>query len=142
MKSRRESWKKYRFKADITTLRAVLRELEERLEKKLPTSQPAGDDVPDARRDRECRASSLGAKRDYAFARAHFELGESVGFMDFETATKLSGAAFRGFKKRPREWNCVGSVSCSMCIPEACYIESRHFARRRQAMFGTATTQI
>jgi seryl-tRNA synthetase len=37
----------------------------------------------------------FGAKRDYAFKpKEHFELGEALGLMDFETATKLSGSRF------------------------------------------------
>jgi seryl-tRNA synthetase len=37
----------------------------------------------------------FGAKRDYAFKpKEHFELGEALGLMDFETAAKLSGARF------------------------------------------------
>src|SRR4029078_10958618 len=36
-----------------------------------------------------------GEKRDYAFKpKEHFELGEALGMMDFETAAKLSGARF------------------------------------------------
>ena len=36
-----------------------------------------------------------GAKRNYAFTpKQHFELGEALGMMDFETAAKLSGARF------------------------------------------------
>jgi seryl-tRNA synthetase len=36
-----------------------------------------------------------GAKRDYAFKpKQHFELGEALDMMDFETAAKLSGARF------------------------------------------------
>jgi seryl-tRNA synthetase len=37
----------------------------------------------------------FGAKRNYAFSpKQHFELGEALGQMDFETAAKLSGARF------------------------------------------------
>src|SRR6266567_3601453 len=37
----------------------------------------------------------FGAGRDYAFTpKQHFELGEALGMMDFETAAKLSGARF------------------------------------------------
>ena len=37
----------------------------------------------------------FGAKRDCAFTpKQHFELGEALGMMDFETAAKLSGARF------------------------------------------------
>src|SRR6266850_131325 len=42
----------------------------------------------------------FGAKRDYAFTpKQHFELGEALGQMDFETAAKLSGARFVVLKK-------------------------------------------
>ena len=42
----------------------------------------------------------FGAKRDYAFApKQHFDLGEALGQMDFETAAKLSGARFVVLKK-------------------------------------------
>ena len=37
----------------------------------------------------------FGAKREYKFApKQHFDLGEALGQMDFETAAKLSGARF------------------------------------------------
>src|SRR5262245_57528461 len=37
----------------------------------------------------------FGARRDYSFKpKQHFELGEALGLMDFETAAKLSGARF------------------------------------------------
>jgi seryl-tRNA synthetase len=37
----------------------------------------------------------FGARREYAFApKQHFDLGESLGQMDFELATRLSGARF------------------------------------------------
>ncbi|MFN3855873.1 MAG: serine--tRNA ligase [Phreatobacter sp.] len=35
-----------------------------------------------------------GAPRQMSFAREHFELGEALGFMDFEAAAKLSGSRF------------------------------------------------
>ncbi len=41
----------------------------------------------------------FGAKRDYAFKpKEHVELGEGLGFMDFEAAAKLSGARFTVLK--------------------------------------------
>jgi seryl-tRNA synthetase len=37
----------------------------------------------------------FGEKREYAFApKQHFELGEALGMMDFDTAAKLSGSRF------------------------------------------------
>ena len=36
----------------------------------------------------------FGAPRDIATAKEHFEIGEAMGLMDFETAAKLSGSRF------------------------------------------------
>ena len=54
------------------------------------------DDVPDGRDEKDnVEHHRFGAKRDYAFVpKQHFELGEALGQMDFETAAKLSGARF------------------------------------------------
>jgi len=54
------------------------------------------DDVPDGKDSNDnIEHHRFGAKRDYAFtAKQHFELGEALGQMDFETAAKLSGARF------------------------------------------------
>ncbi len=42
----------------------------------------------------------FGAVRNYAFApKPHFDLGEAMGYMDFEAAAKLSGARFVVLKK-------------------------------------------
>ncbi len=54
------------------------------------------DDVPDGKDSSDnVEHHRFGAKRDYAFTpKQHFELGEALGQMDFETAAKLSGARF------------------------------------------------
>src|SRR5690349_10202984 len=54
------------------------------------------DDVPDGKDAKNnVEHHRFGAKRDYAFTpKQHFELGEALGQMDFETAAKLSGARF------------------------------------------------
>lgn len=53
-------------------------------------------DVPDGKDSSgNVERHRFGAKRDYGFVpKQHFELGESLGQMDFETAAKLSGARF------------------------------------------------
>src|SRR5579871_3952424 len=58
-------------------------------------------DVPDGADERDnVEHHRFGAKRDYAFTpKQHFELGEGLGQMDFETAAKLSGARFVVLKK-------------------------------------------
>ena len=53
-------------------------------------------EVPDGKDEHgNVEHHAWGAKRDYAFKpKQHFELGEALGMMDFETAAKLSGARF------------------------------------------------
>jgi seryl-tRNA synthetase len=59
------------------------------------------DDVPDGKDANDnVERHHFGAKREYAFApMQHFDLGEALGQMDFETAAKLSGARFVVLKK-------------------------------------------
>jgi seryl-tRNA synthetase len=59
------------------------------------------DDVPDGKSaDDNVEYHRFGARRDYAFApKQHFDLGEALGQMDFETAAKLSGARFVVLRK-------------------------------------------
>ena len=54
------------------------------------------DDVPDGDTEADNREINRhGAPRNFAFApKQHYELGEAMGCMDFETAAKLSGARF------------------------------------------------
>jgi seryl-tRNA synthetase len=59
------------------------------------------DDVPNGKDANDnVERHHFGAKREYAFApKQHFDLGEALGQMDFETAAKLSGARFVVLKK-------------------------------------------
>jgi seryl-tRNA synthetase len=59
------------------------------------------DEVPDGKDEKDnVEHHRFGAKRDYAFApKQHFDLGETLGQMDFETAAKLSGARFVVLKR-------------------------------------------
>ena len=59
------------------------------------------DDVPDGKDANDnIEHHRFGAKRDYSFKpKQHFDLGEALGQMDFETAAKLSGARFVVLKK-------------------------------------------
>src|SRR3977135_2753996 len=59
------------------------------------------DEVPDGKDEHgNVEHHRFGAKRSYGFApKQHFELGEGLGQMDFETAAKLSGARFVVLKK-------------------------------------------
>ena len=58
-------------------------------------------EVPDGKDEKDnVEYHRYGARRDYAFApKQHFDLGEALGQMDFESAAKLSGARFVVLKK-------------------------------------------
>ena len=83
----------------------------------------------------------FGAKRDYAFApKQHFELGEALGYMDFETAAKLSGARFVVLKKGlARLERALGQFMLDLHTTEHGYTEvAPPLLVRNDVMFGTA----
>jgi seryl-tRNA synthetase len=84
-------------KTGIPALEAEAKTAEEELNAALATipNTPL-DEVPDgADAEANVEHHRFGKKRDYGFApKQHFELGEALGMMDFETAAKLSGARF------------------------------------------------
>jgi seryl-tRNA synthetase len=59
------------------------------------------DEVPDGKDEKDnVERHHFGAKRNYAFTpQQHFDLGEALDQMDFESAAKLSGARFVVLKK-------------------------------------------
>jgi seryl-tRNA synthetase len=90
----------------IKELMPALEAEEKKLSKELNDALAAipnlpADDAPDGKDEHDnVEHHHFGAKRNYAFTpKQHFELGEDLGFMDFETATKLSGARFVVLKK-------------------------------------------
>ena len=92
-----------RLKSDIAKAGVeVSGEVSERLRSKLAEipNLPL-DDVPDGKDSNDnVEHHRFGAKRNYSFAaKQHFDLGEALGQMDFETAAKLSGARFVVLKK-------------------------------------------
>jgi seryl-tRNA synthetase len=86
-----------RLKAEIPQLEEEVKRASEELEDKLAEipNMPL-DDVPDGKDPSDnVEHHRFGAKRNYGFApQQHFDLGEALGQMDFETAAKLSGARF------------------------------------------------
>ena len=82
----------------------------------------------------------FGARRDYAAApRQHFELGEALGQMDFETAARLSGARFVVLKKGlARLERALGQFMLDLHTTEHGYTEVNPPLLVRDAvMFGT-----
>jgi seryl-tRNA synthetase len=103
---------------------------------------PLGD-VPDGKDANDnIEHHKFGAKRDYAFAaKQHFDLGEALGQMDFETATKLSGARFVVLKKGlARLERALGQFMLDVHTSEPHnYTEiSPPLLVRDEVMFGTA----
>jgi seryl-tRNA synthetase len=86
-----------RLKAEIPQLEEEVKRASEELEDKLAEipNMPL-DEVPDGKDPSDnVEHHRFGAKRNYGFApQQHFDLGEALGQMDFETAAKLSGARF------------------------------------------------
>jgi seryl-tRNA synthetase len=100
------------------------------------------DDVPDGKDEHDnVEHHRFGAKRDYAFTpRQHFELGEALGQMDFETAVKLSGARFVVLKSGlARLERALGQFMLDLHTNEHGYTEvNPPLLVRDEAMFGTA----
>jgi seryl-tRNA synthetase len=101
------------------------------------------DDVPDGNDESDnVEHHRFGAKRDYAFVpKQHFELGEALGQMDFETAAKLSGARFVVLKKGlARLERALGQFFLDVHTSEPHnYTEvAPPLLVRDEAMFGTA----
>ena len=82
-----------------------------------------------------------GAQRAMNFAaKEHFELGEALGFMDFETAAKMSGARFTVLKgPLARLERAIGNFMVDLHTSEFGYEEVMPpLMVRDDAMFGTA----
>ena len=100
------------------------------------------DEVPDGKdADDNVEHHRFGAKRDYGFApKQHFELGEALGQMDFETAAKLSGARFVVLKSGlARLERALGQFMLDLHTGEHGYTEvNPPLLVRDEVMFGTA----
>src|SRR6185437_14764783 len=118
--------------------KAVSKELEDLLSRipNLPLSE-----VPDGTDEHgNVEHHKFGAKRDYGFGpKQHFELGEGLGQMDFETAAKLSGARFVVLKKGlARLERALGQFMLDLHTAEHGYTEvNPPLLVRNDVMFGT-----
>ncbi len=100
------------------------------------------DDVPVGRDEEDnVLLREVGAKPAFAFKpREHFEIGEGLGLMDFETATKLSGARFVVTKgPLARLERALGQFMLDLHAAEHGYTEvNPPILVRDEAMVGTA----
>jgi seryl-tRNA synthetase len=130
-------------KAAIPALEAEERRLSKELDDALARIPNVPlDDVPDgADAGGNVEHHHFGAKRGLGFApKQHFDLGEALGQMDFETAAKLSGARFvvlkRGIARLERA---LGQFMIDLHTGEHGYTEvSPPLLVRDEVMFGTA----
>ncbi|MEA2822299.1 MAG: seryl-tRNA synthetase [Bradyrhizobium sp.] len=99
------------------------------------------DDVPDGVDEHgNVQRHVFGKIRNYAFApKPHDDLGGALGFMDFETAAKLSGARFVVLKKGlARLERAIGQFLLDLHTNEHGYTEiNPPLMVRDNAMFGT-----
>jgi seryl-tRNA synthetase len=130
-------------KLAIPAMEARQKEASAELEKALAEipNLPA-DDVPDgASADDNVEHHHFGAKRNYAFTpKQHFDLGEALGQMDFETAAKLSGARFVVLKGGlARMERALGQFMLDVHTGEHGYTEvAPPLLVRDEVMYGTA----
>jgi len=132
-------------KADMPKLeaeeKAAAKELDDALAwiPNLPLPAP---EVPDGKDEHDnVEHHRFGAKREYGFApRQHFELGEDLRQMDFETAAKLSGARFVVLKNGlARMERALGQFMLDLHTNEHGYTEVvPPLLVRDDVMFGTA----
>jgi seryl-tRNA synthetase len=130
-------------KAAIPAMEAEEKKLSEELRAVLAAipNLPA-DEVPDgADETGNVEHHHYGAKRNYPYPpKQHFELGEALGFMDFETAAKLSGARFVVLKSGlARMERALGQFMVDLHATEHGYQEiAPPLLVRNDVMYGTA----
>jgi seryl-tRNA synthetase len=100
------------------------------------------DEVPDGADEKgNVEYRKFGAPKNFSFTpKQHFELGEALGQMDFETAAKLSGARFVVLKKGlARLERALGQFMLDVHVNEHGYTEvNPPILVRDDTMFGTA----
>ncbi len=132
-----------RLKDEIPAVELRVRELEEALNELLSTipNLPAADvpDGPDETANKEVRKTGTPRAMNFA-AKQHFDLGEALKLMDFETAAKMSGARFvllRG--QLARLERAIANFMLDLHTGTFGYQEVvPPFLVRDQAMYGTA----
>ncbi len=130
-------------KTKLPELETAAKQFEDDLKKELSgIPNLPFDDVPDGADEHgNVEHHHFGAKRAYAFRpKEHVELGEGLGFMDFEAAAKMSGARFVVTKKSlARLERAIGQFMLDLHTGEHGYTEvNPPLLVRDDAMFGTA----
>jgi seryl-tRNA synthetase len=132
-----------RLKVEIPALEAKAKTVFQELENALAEIPNIPlDEVPDGKGPSDnVEHHHFGAKRNYGFApKQHFDLGEALGQMDFETAAKLAGARFVVLKSGlARLERALGQFMLDLHTNEHGYTEvSPPLLVRNEVMYGTA----
>ncbi|YBV97601.1 serine--tRNA ligase [Phyllobacteriaceae bacterium JZ32] len=123
-----------KLKAEVAELKTFLQTAEEeerRLDKELADALAVIpniplDDVPEGKDEADnVEVRRVGNIRNFAFQpKEHFEIGEAMGFMDFERAAKLSGARFTVLKSQlARLERALGQFMLDLHTTEHGYME-------------------
>ncbi|MFG1300276.1 serine--tRNA ligase [Xanthobacter sp. V3C-3] len=132
-----------KLKEDVPALEQEAKRIEAELNGELAAipNVPLAEVPPGADEHDNVEKSRFGAPRTYSFTpKQHFEVGEALGQMDFETAAKLSGARFV-VNKGPlaRLERALGQFFLDVHTSEHGYMEvNPPILVRDDAMFGTA----
>jgi seryl-tRNA synthetase len=131
-----------KLKTTMPELEAAAKAADEELAKELAAipNLPL-DEVPDGVDEHgNLQRHVFGNRRNYAFTpKPHDDLGGALGFMDFETAAKLSGARFVVLKKGlARLERAIGQFMLDLHTNEHGYAEiNPPLLVRNEVMFGT-----
>jgi seryl-tRNA synthetase len=150
-KKARDEARASRLMAEVTELKTTLPQLEqaaktadEELAKEIapiPNLPLPAPEVPDGTDEHgNVQRHVFGKARDYGFApKAHDDLGDELGLMDFEAAAKLSGARFVVLRKKlARLERAIGQFMLDLHTNEHGYSEiNPPILVRDAAMFGT-----
>jgi len=130
-----------RLKEDIPQLETVERDVQKELDELLSSiPNTPGADTPSGKDENDnVERRRFGSPRNLAVAKEHFELGEALGMMDFETAAKLSGSRFvllRG--EMARLERALGQFMLDLHVTEHGYTEvNPPILVREEVMYGT-----
>jgi seryl-tRNA synthetase len=130
-------------KTTMPELEAAAKAADDELSKELAAipNLPLGEVPEGADEHGNVQRHVFGAVRNYAFTpKPHFDLGEAMGYMDFDAAAKLSGARFVVLKKGlARLERAIGQFMLDLHTGEHGYTEiNPPLMVRDEAMFGTA----
>jgi seryl-tRNA synthetase len=130
-------------KTTMPELEAAAKAADDELSKELAAipNLPLGEVPEGADEHGNVQRHVFGAVRNYAFTpKPHFDLGEVMGYMDFDAAAKLSGARFVVLKKGlARLERAIGQFMLDLHTGEHGYTEiNPPLMVRGEAMFGTA----